>query len=150
MVRVLILLVILWSSACYRTQELCDVCQRQIHAEASYRVTLRDGTTKRLCCPRCGLHFQKGIEVAGAAVSDYATGKLIRADDAYFVESSTVIVCCSTPAIQRDQTGTQYRRNWDRCLPSLVAFEHLGDAEGFAKRKGGILKTFSELLQEPE
>lgn len=39
-------------------ETLCPVCQRPIHKGTAYEVTLGNGKTVELCCPRCGLRFQ--------------------------------------------------------------------------------------------
>jgi hypothetical protein len=55
---------------------------------------------------------------------------------------------CSHSLVQEDRSGTQYQVAWDRCLPSLVAFESRGAAEVFRKSNGGTIKTYDELVAE--
>ena len=135
-------------SSCDVAPEECDVCHRPMHAETYYEVHLEDGETRALCCPRCGLRFQaERDDVAYAAVADYATKDVIDAADAYFVEDSEVHAC-SHSLVQEDRTGTQYQVAWDRCLPSLVAFESRETAEDFRNSHGGTIKTYDELVEE--
>jgi len=122
---------------------LCQVCQRPLHAETFYQVRLKDGRTETVCCPRCGLRFQEGRDdVAATRVADFASGKLLEARDALYVEGSKQRLCCSPDVARRDPAGGQVVLTWDRCLPSLVAFEKREDAEEFRKREGGVLRTY--------
>ncbi len=139
--------------ACYLWEDaqLCQACRRPLHSETSYQVTLENGDVKKLCCPRCGLHFQTGRDdVAGARTTDYPTGKLIAADQAFYVENSSVMLCCSLDKLQRDRSGGQYGLRWDRCLPSLVSFEKREEAERFLQERGGALKTLAQVRDEPD
>ncbi len=141
------------ASACstFESAAICQVCGRPIHGQVFYRVSLRDGSARDVCCPRCGLRFQVGRkDVVGVQVTDFNSGKLIDATQALFVESSRVMLCCSDTKVQRDRSGAQYALNWDRCMPSLVAFETLEEAELFSRQKGGVVKDYSQLQEEPE
>ena len=123
----------------------CDVCRRQVRPAIRYRIHLRDGRVKETCCPRCGLHFEKGRQdVARREVADFETGNLLKAEGAHYVEGSSVHLCCATDS-SRDQSGSQYELSWDRCLPSLTAFRSQEAAEQFRRDKGGSLKTFQQL-----
>jgi hypothetical protein len=129
----------------------CEVCQRPMHKETFYRVELQGGTSTEVCCPRCGLRFQRGRrDVKGAKVADYLTRKPLDAKEAFYVESSEVHPCCSMDVTRRDATGGQYTLAWDRCLPSLVAFATREQAEEFRRSQGGVIRTYSELLREDE
>lgn len=133
---------------CDTAPEECDVCHRPMHAETYYEVHLEGGDSRALCCPRCGLRFQQERDdVAFAEVADYATKNVMRAEDAYFVEDSSVHAC-SHSLLQEDRSGTQYQVAWDRCLPSLVAFESRETAEIFRKANGGTIRTYDELVAE--
>jgi hypothetical protein len=126
----------------------CDVCYRPMHAETSYRIHLADGRTMDACCPRCGLRFQEARQdVVGAEATDFERKTRLDADDAFYVENSRVHPC-SHFSIQEDRSGTKYQVAWDRCLPSLVAFESEASARSFQARNGGVIKTYEELLAE--
>jgi hypothetical protein len=135
-------------SACGRGQ--CQVCHRPLHGRTAYRVHLQDGATEEVCCPRCGLRFQKTSGgVRSVEVADFGTGKMMDARDAYFVEGSSVHPCTSGDAVKHDRTGAQYTLDWDRCLPSLIAFRTLDAAEAFRAEKGGKIRSYPQLLEEP-
>ncbi len=135
----------------FESAAVCQVCGRPIHGQVFYRVSLADGSTRDVCCPRCGLRFQAGrSDVVGVQVTDFNSGQLIDASRAFFVESSRVMLCCSDNKFQRDRSGGQYALQWDRCMPSLVSFATLEEAELFSRQKGGVVKNYSQLQQEPE
>ena len=132
-------------------EPICDVCYRPLHPATYYKITLENGDTKRTCCPRCGLRFQKGRnDVAAVETADFNSGKRLDAKDAYYVENSDVHLCCSEQRVEEDRTGMQYELAWDRCLPSLVAFEKKGSAQAFSADHGGRIRTYAELLEENE
>ena len=135
--------------ACGNAPEQCDVCYRPMHAATFYRVHLQNGDTMDVCCPRCGLRFQQGRkDVARAEVTDFNSQSRLDAAEAFYVEDSPVHFC-SHAAVQEDRSGTQYEVAWDRCLPSLIAFESRAAADAFRRQNGGTVKTYEELLMEP-
>lgn len=126
----------------------CDVCQRPLHQETYYRLHMADGETLDVCCPRCGLRFQKGRnDVVSAEVTDFETKRPVDAEDAFYVDGSPVHFCSHAP-VEEDRSGTQYEVAWDRCLPSLIAFESRAAAVRFQRENGGSIKTYRELLEE--
>ena len=129
----------------------CAVCQRPLHQATFYEIRLADETRVDVCCTRCGLHYQSSQDdVAAVRVADFSTGALLEADRATYVEGSEVHLCCLTGNVQEDRSGTQYDLAWDRCLPSLVAFQSLTDAIEFQGANGGRLRTYADLLAEEQ
>ncbi len=130
-------------------EPVCAICRRPVHKATYYRIVLEDEKSVEVCCPRCGLHFQRGRrDVTDSQVADFSTGERFPADEAHYVENSSVHLCCATDQIQEDRLGTQYTLAWDRCLPSLVAFRNRDQAVEFSRQKGGLVKTYTQLLQE--
>lgn len=128
----------------------CDVCYRPLHRETYYRIHLTGGEALDVCCPRCGLRFQEGRkDVAHTEVTDFESRKLVDAEKAFYVEGSPVHFCSHAPR-EEDRSGTQYEVAWDRCLPSLIAFETRAAAVNFQDQNGGAIKTYGELLREKE
>ena len=126
----------------------CFLCGRPLHAKTYCEIDLRDGQTHQVCCPRCGLHYQASqTEHSASRVADYYSEKLIRAEEAFFVENSSFNPCSSHDS-KRDSSGTAYALSWDRCMPSLVAFASLEAATRFRQEKGGAIKSYQELLRE--
>jgi len=127
----------------------CAVCHRPLHPETFYRIHLKGGESEDVCCPRCGLRFQRDRkDVASTEVADFFHGRRLDAQKAFYVEGSSVHLCCGEPAPRRDATGGQFVLTWDRCLPSLVAFATREEAEGFRRQHGGTVKTYADLLKE--
>lgn len=126
----------------------CDICRREIRPATHYRVHLKDGHVEEVCCPRCGLRFEDGRrDVVKREVADFETGDLFNAEDAFYVENSSVHFCCAMDAV-RDRAGSRYSRTWDRCLPSLLAFRSQEAAARFQHKKGGVVRTLGELTLE--
>ncbi len=130
-------------------QPVCTICRRPVHKATFYSIVLEDESSVEVCCPRCGLHFQRGRrDVADAQVADFSTGERFPADEAHYVENSSVHLCCPTDRVQEDRSGTQYTLAWDRCLPSLVAFRDRDRAVEFSRQRGGLIKTYAQLVLE--
>jgi hypothetical protein len=126
----------------------CDVCYRPMHEEMYYRIHLASEKSMDLCCPRCGLRFQEGRrDVVRAEATDFYTKVLVDAAKAFYIENSLVHLCSHSP-VQEDRSGTQYDGAWDRCLPSLIAFESRAAAKAFQAQNGGVIKIYEELLRE--
>jgi hypothetical protein len=133
-----------------RPEGVCEVCHRSVQETTAYEIYLEDGTLQKTCCPRCGLRFQKGrTDVASAEVTDFDTGQRFDANDAFFVEGSSVNLC-HKKMVEEDRSGVQYQLAWDRCMPSLIAFKDRESAESFRRDYGGELKTYEEILREEE
>lgn len=127
--------------------DLCNVCRRQIHPGHEYVLRLAGGRTEKACCPRCGMHSQvlNPAEVESAWASDFKSGRLIRAEDAFYVEGSDVMACCTASPLR--EPGTTYELHWDRCLPSLIAFHSEAEAKAFQRRHGGEILSYGDSLE---
>ena len=128
--------------------DVCRVCQRGMHQGVTYRLELATGN-EDACCPRCGMHYQ--IEHPGAAkkiwATDVNTGRFIAAESAYYVEGGDVAYCTmhSTP-VERQPQGVAVR-DFDRCLPSLVAFSTRQEAETYQKEHGGEVLGYQQAIE---
>ncbi len=80
-------------------------------------------------------------------VADFTTGEFVPADQALYVEGSLVRLCAHD-LTQRDGMGVLYNVVWDRCLPSLLAFETREQGELFRRQKGGEIKTYPQVMEE--
>ncbi len=126
---------------------VCDLCGRPLHQETLYKIHLRDGEVTQACCPRCGLHFQQGRDdVMALEVADFWTSELVDATQAFYVEDSSVNMCYLDTPVHRHIEGTESTLAWDRCMPGLLAFRSREDAEEFRSKKGGVIKTYEQLL----
>jgi len=126
----------------------CEISGRPIHANMLTRVRV-NGEILYTCCARCPLTLaaQDGQKVQILEVTDFATGKRLEADDAFFVEGSRVHMC-SGPRVKRDEARTPMIELFDRCEPSLLAFAQEQEARDFIAQNGGTLRRLSDLMQE--
>jgi len=110
---------------------------------------LRDGSQITICCPSCAIYYQiqNKVRVKAAFATDYPTGKLIKAQDAIFVENSD-LEFCTHPTMLLSESKAPLMKIWDRCLPSLVAFQNPDAARKFQQEHGGRLLYYQEILRE--
>jgi hypothetical protein len=130
-------------------QDTCRICRRGIHA-ASRAVIEVAGEREVVCCARCALTLarQKATPVQLVEVNDYVTGRPLPPESAVFVVGSRVVLCEEHEPMPLDPTKRPYGRVFDRCEPSVYAFARRHEAEAFAAREGGVLRTFAQLLEE--
>jgi hypothetical protein len=122
---------------------LCSVCGRPLHKAEVFMVKTRDGATRPTCCPRCGLRFAIENQANATRATDFATGKLIPAESAYYLEGSDIMECCANATL-RSESGMICELHFDRCLPSLVTFLRAEDAEEYRRLHGGRIIRFGE------
>ena len=135
-----------WSGRIAGGKPICDVCKRAIHAETSFRIARPDGSMKAVCCPRCGLAAV--IHNGGRALDavDFTTKKRIAAAEAIYLEGSDIMECCMSTGFRSD-AGTYQKMEYDRCMPSLLAFAQSEDAEVVRQKHGGNILSFEEARQ---
>lgn len=125
----------------------CQVCLRAIHEGQEFTLTLKDGKSIAACCPRCGLHFEQhhSAEVASMRATDFVKGDTLPATEGVFVET-TGISFCGERTVERGEVGVE-QLQWDRCMPSLVAFRNREEAERFQRLYGGRLLSYQESVE---
>ncbi len=135
-----------WTGNIAGGKPLCEVCARDIHPATSFRIVGGDGKTRVTCCPRCGLTsvIKNGKNVLDAV--DFSSGKRIDAAGAIYLEGSDIMECCSTTGIRSDE-GSYRAIDYDRCMPSLLAFARREDAEAVRQKHGGTILTLEEARQ---
>jgi hypothetical protein len=145
-----IALVSLWAyrSVTRPPEDLCRVCDRPLHAGVTYRMELTS-RTENACCPRCGMHYQ--IEhpraVKKAWATDLDSGEFIPAEAAYYVEGGDIAYCAvHSGALQRQPEGVSVRE-FDRCLPTLVAFRTEQEAEAYQGQHGGHVLNYQQAVE---
>jgi hypothetical protein len=99
-----------------------------------------------VCCPRCGLAavIQNGGRALDAV--DFATKKRVGAEEAIYLEGSDIMECCSSTGFRSDE-GSYREIDYDRCMPSLLAFARRQDAETVQQKHGGNIISFEEARQ---
>lgn len=132
------------STACRRSQPLCDFCRMPVPAQTAATVTVA-GVRHQVCDPRCALTHQSqtGAPTTLVGVTDFDTGQPLAPEQAVFLSGSD-----TTPDVgresPRDPADPMYRE-WHRCLPSVLAFADREAAERFRARHGGVIQTLAEL-----
>ncbi len=135
-----------WSGRIAGGKPICDVCKRAIHSETSFRIARPDGSMKAVCCPRCGLAavIQNGGRALDAV--DFTTKKRVGAAEAIYLEGSDIMECCTNTGFRSD-AGAYQKMEYDRCMPSLLAFARREDAEMVRQKHGGNILSFEEARQ---
>jgi hypothetical protein len=135
-----------WTGRIAGGKPVCEVCKRIIHTETSFRIVRLDGSIKAVCCPRCGLAavIQNGGRALDAV--DFTSKKRIGALEAIYLEGSDIMECCSDTGFRSDE-GAYQEMDYDRCMPSLLAFARRGDAEMVRQKHGGRIISFEEARQ---
>jgi len=126
----------------------CNICNRPIHPGMSFLVQT-DGHTERACCPRCGMHYALNHPGKDQRLwaTDINSAKMIPAATAYYDEGGNINYCAAHgEAVQRQPQGVSVR-DYDRCLPTLVAFETRAEAETYQREHGGRVLNYAEALQ---
>jgi hypothetical protein len=129
----------------------CKQCGRDECKNLAFTIALASGESVDTCCPRCALRYlaEKRPVVTRLAVRGFADARTLDARKALYVEGSDVHACAKREtAPATDERGCCLKAVYDRCEPSLVAFESLGAAESFARDHGGFVRTFDELESE--
>jgi hypothetical protein len=126
---------------------ICQICERNIPKQTAFRMNTSDGTIMA-CCPGCAMHYMlhhpSGIRQALA--TDFNSGRMIPAATAYYDEGGDVQYCTAMhPAVERGPQGVSMRV-YDRCLPTLVAFQTPQEAEAYQQQHGGRVLSYSQAL----
>lgn len=135
-------------AGCTGGAKRCAVCARDECPGVAFQVTLENGKVVETCCPRCGLHYLHAHDQQARTMraTDFATGEWIDATRALYVSGSEVSPCSAMEA-RRDAEGCCMVKTYDRCLPSVIAFQARANAERFAKEHGGQVIGFGEIDQ---
>lgn len=137
-----------WYALRGRPPAFCEVSGRPIHSNMLAVVRV-NGEKLYTCCARCPLTLvrQAHARVEVLEVTDYLSGRRLKANDAYFADGSAVEMC-SAPRITLDESRTPYVRQFDRCSPSLLAFASEAEARAFIAHNGGKLARVDDLMRE--
>jgi ribosomal protein S27AE len=117
---------------------VCSVCERPLHPAQVFAVVSKNGRELRTCCPRCGLRFAIESGATPSQATAFSNGKLIDAETAFYLEGSDLMACCASTTMRTD-TGMICEMHYDRCMPSLVAFANVKEAQTYQQEHGGQL-----------
>jgi hypothetical protein len=127
---------------------MCPFCDRMVHPASAYRLKVGDRMVVA-CCPRCGMHarLNRAQGKSGMAwATDVNTRESVPAESATYVEGGDVQYCThGDQPITREPHGVS-TREYDRCLPTLVAFKTPQEAEAYQQRHGGRVLSYSQAL----
>ena len=128
--------------------EYCEFSARPVHTQTK-AVALVNGEEKIFCCPACALTLraQTGQSVKLLELTDYETGRSLVPEEAYVVRGSQINMCV-TQHMLMEESKQAVPMDFDRCMPSLVAFARREAAEDFLRVQGGTLVSFQELISD--
>jgi hypothetical protein len=112
-------------------------------------VALLDGDREVYCCPACALseHQQSGKQVQVLELTDFSTNQPVNPDSGFIVRNSDVNPCLQHhPAVGENSQPLEAR--FDRCSPSVLAFQDQRSAAAFARQHGGQVLKFSAFAAE--
>jgi hypothetical protein len=127
----------------------CALCHRRVHAGMAVRVAVAGHAPETACCLRCAISYAEQTDkaVRVLSVTDYLSHTPISAASAVYVVDSAVEPCSGPPLeVPANRHGAPVL-NWDRCLPSVIAFAARADAEEFQTQNGGRIESFHDLVQ---
>ena len=132
----------------HKTAGMCPFCDRTVHPVTAYRLKVGDHVVTA-CCPRCGMHVQVSQRKGNpgpAWATDVNTGESVAAESATYVEGGDVQYCThGDQPMTREPHGVSMRE-YDRCLPTLVAFKSPQGAEAYQQQHGGRVLSYSQAL----
>jgi hypothetical protein len=112
-------------------------------------VAMVNGKRAIYCCPACALseHQQSGKPVQVVELTDYLSSSPLKPETSYLVRNSDVNPCLQHhPAT--GENSQPLESQFDRCTPSLLAFQDQKSASAFAGEHGGQVVRFSDFASE--
>jgi hypothetical protein len=126
---------------------ICQICQRVVSKQTAFHLDTSAGKIVA-CCPACAMHYilHHAGGVHQALATDFHSGRLIPAAQAYYDEGGDVQYCTAMQSpVDRGAEGVS-TRVYDRCLPTLVAFKTPQEAEGYQQQHGGRVLNYQQAL----
>jgi hypothetical protein len=137
-----------WRFVKERSAQSCKACTRRVHSNMK-TVAIVDGKRAIYCCPACALseHQQSGKQVQVVELTDYLSGVPSKPESSFVVRNSDVNPCRQHhPAV--GENNQPLDSNFDRCTPSVLAFQDQKSAGAFASEHGGQVVRFSDFASE--
>jgi hypothetical protein len=134
-----------WQTAHSHRARACDACGRPVHHHSKTEGTI-DGKKELFCCPACALTLrrQTGEVVKILELTDYSTSKPIGPSAAFIAYDSNLNLCLREQVLRPKQADAA-QLDFDRCIPSMIAFALRAEAESFVAQHGGRVLRFEEL-----
>jgi hypothetical protein len=137
-----------WHLVRERSAQSCKACMRAVHPHMK-TVAILDGKREVYCCPACALsaHQQSGKQVEVIELTDYLTNDPVKPASGFVVRNSDVNPCLQhQPAV--GENNQPLEAHFDRCSPSVLAFQDQKSAAAFASEHGGQVVKFSAFASE--
>jgi hypothetical protein len=138
-----------WRYVAERSRQSCKACARPVHAHMK-TLAILDGKRATYCCPACALseHQQSGKPVEVVELTDYLTNTSLKPETSFLVRNSDVNPCLQHHHPDVSANSQPLESHFDRCSPSVLAFQDQKTAAGFAGEHGGQVVKFSEFAAE--
>jgi hypothetical protein len=137
-----------WHLVKQRRALSCRACTRPVHSHMK-TVALVDGKRVNYCCPACALseHQQSGKQVQVIELTDYLNSAVLKPESSFVVRNSDANPCLQHhPTV--DENNQPLEVHFDRCSPSVLAFQDQKSAAAFAGEHGGQVVRFSDFASE--
>lgn len=133
-----------YTEGCKSKPPRCEVCDRDIHPGMQARLVM-NGKPRTTCCVACAMHLKLGNKAAVIqSATDYRTGKEIDAAGAVYLFNPQIETCVTNTGAVRAGDSAAYVC-FDRCHPSVVAFQSRAEALAVQKEYGGTMASLTEL-----
>jgi hypothetical protein len=138
-----------WRFVAERSGQSCKACARPVHAHMK-TVAILDGKRATYCCPACALsaHQQSGKPGQVVELTDYLNNTPLKPEDGYLVRNSDVNPCLQHHHPDVSENSQPLESHFDRCSPSVLAFQDQKTASAFAGEHGGQVVKFSDFAAE--
>ena len=129
-----------------RSEERCGICQRHILKQAAVIAEI-GGKRHHVCCSHCAITegFQEHKPVKLIEVTDYSSGRKLDPARAWYVDGSRVVACTHDMTRMNEMKQVESTA-FDRCSPGTFAFATHEDADSFAAKNGGVVRSLGEML----
>ncbi len=110
----------------HKIQHTCAMCDRRISSRSEFIIMRKGEVQVSACCPHCGiLLLSDEVEEESALAKEYLYGRMVNVYQATYVISSDVRLCC---------------------VPTVLCFASISDAEKFSHGFGGQVMDFTHAL----
>jgi len=100
---------------------MCPMCQQRVREQLAFSLQFDDGSSRRACCPHCGLMMLNMNTPDVMLATDFLHGNKVNALQAFYLIKPALQTCCS---------------------PAVISFISRNDAERFQQGFGGELMDF--------
>ena len=104
---------------------ICALCRVEVPHRTAFTIHLSDGAQLDACCPHCGLLLlRQQSRAISALMRDFIYGRMVNVLQAVYVVESRVHLCC---------------------VPTVLCFASLDDADSFTRGFGGQSMNFDQV-----